>query len=72
MSAVHTLMNEYGFSHSWRANDDDQILWNANDGGTWLFGYLPNAWIVNTETMELIASDEHSSSFDILSIINSI
>jgi hypothetical protein len=74
LGAVSAKMDQFGWDGGWRINDSAQrTLWLASDGaGTWLWEGTPFVFVVNTITMEIVASETDGSSVDALSVVQNI
>lgn len=74
LAQVSARMDQYGWSGGWRINDNAQkTLWLAQDGqGNWLFPAFPSVWVINTVTMEIVASEAWGNQVDALAVVQNI
>jgi hypothetical protein len=74
VAQVSAKMDQFGWDGGWRINDNAaKTLWLAEDGqGNWLFSGTPSVWVINTITMEIVASEWDSMSVDALSVVQNI
>ncbi len=74
LAQVSAKMDSFGWDGGWRINDNaQQTLWLANNGsGTWLWEGTPFVFVVNTVTMEMVASETSGYMVDALSVVQNI
>jgi hypothetical protein len=74
LAAVSAKLDSFGWTGGWRINDNAQrTIWMASDGaGNWLFSGTPNVWVINTVTMEIVASEWDGSTVDALAVVQDI
>ena len=74
LAQVSAKLDGFGWDGGWRINDNAQkTLWQAQDGqGNWLFAGTPSVWVINTITMEIVASEWDSTTVDALSVVQNI
>ena len=67
-------LSMYGWSQSWRLNDDAMgTLWNADDGmGNWLFPWTPFVFVLDTKTMTIVNTESDQVPIDALAEIAAI
>lgn len=66
---ISAIMDNYGFTSSWRANDNaSQDMWNASDpenSSTWLWAALPNVVMLDTTSMMIIKAEDIDGTLNI-------
>ncbi len=76
LEEVSAVIDDYGFTSSWRANDNDaQDMWNASDPenpDTYLWAALPNVFILHTGTMKITKTQDIDGNIDVLAEVTAI
>jgi hypothetical protein len=73
ISSASNYADNYGWDGGWRITDNtSQTLWLAGDGSNWLFPSLPSVFIVNTITLEIVASEWDGFSVNVLTEVEAI
>jgi hypothetical protein len=74
VAQVSAKLDQFGWDGGWRINDNAaKTLWLAEDGqGNWLFPGTPSVWVINTITMEIVASEWNSTTVDALAVVQGI